>query len=321
VAARAGRRDKKKLSCRAEGQSAGDAGWQARLAEGRRLYNLRCYFCHGYSGDARTQAADYLDPPPRDFTQARDLDRARIVKTLREGRPATAMQSFRGLLQPREMEALADYLLTAFVACREVNTLYHTAANGWPDHRARNGRSFPFVLGAISPNLPESALTPAQRQGLTLFRQACSICHEGAAADPLRAEGGKAPQDAHETYGEQDAYGAHDDAYGAKSPHDIAPRLTGLSAEARRGETLYQRDCAYCHAADGTGKNWIGRFLDPHPTDFTAPAWARDFAESEVRRTIHEGIPQSSMPAFGAVLSQDEVSAIVAYLRRAFVER
>jgi len=44
---------------------------QADLHElGRKVYNFRCYFCHGYSGDARTVAASQLLPPPRDFTRA-----------------------------------------------------------------------------------------------------------------------------------------------------------------------------------------------------------------------------------------------------------
>ena len=40
---------------------------------GRRVYNFRCYFCHGYSGDARTLAASMVQPAPRDFTRAPGL--------------------------------------------------------------------------------------------------------------------------------------------------------------------------------------------------------------------------------------------------------
>ena len=41
---------------------------QKDIEAGRSVYNFRCYFCHGYSGDARTLAAEFLSPPPRDFT-------------------------------------------------------------------------------------------------------------------------------------------------------------------------------------------------------------------------------------------------------------
>src|SRR3972149_1718982 len=40
----------------------------AQVELGRRIYNFRCYYCHGYSGDARTLAATLLTPKPADFT-------------------------------------------------------------------------------------------------------------------------------------------------------------------------------------------------------------------------------------------------------------
>ena len=43
--------------------TAGDSA--SRHQQGREIYNYRCYFCHGYSGDAKTLASSYLDPPPR----------------------------------------------------------------------------------------------------------------------------------------------------------------------------------------------------------------------------------------------------------------
>ena len=49
---------------------AGAAGASNRHEAGRAIYNYRCYFCHGYSGDARTLASTYLTPPPRDFTRS-----------------------------------------------------------------------------------------------------------------------------------------------------------------------------------------------------------------------------------------------------------
>jgi cytochrome c oxidase cbb3-type subunit 3 len=75
-----------------------------RHEEGRSLFNYRCYFCHGYSGDARTLATSYLGSPPTDFTRA-DPSRLTpqvIVAVLESGRPGTAMKSFRGILNKRK---------------------------------------------------------------------------------------------------------------------------------------------------------------------------------------------------------------------------
>ncbi|HJM05248.1 MAG TPA: ethylbenzene dehydrogenase-related protein [SAR324 cluster bacterium] len=38
------------------------------LAEGKRIYLDRCWYCHGKQGDGNGPAADFLDPRPRDFT-------------------------------------------------------------------------------------------------------------------------------------------------------------------------------------------------------------------------------------------------------------
>ena len=37
---------------------------------GKALYERYCIFCHGTHGDGRGESAAYLDPKPRDFTQA-----------------------------------------------------------------------------------------------------------------------------------------------------------------------------------------------------------------------------------------------------------
>ena len=101
-------------------------------------------------------------------------------------------------------------------------------------------------------------------------------------------------------------------------PHDIPPEIADLSAAERDGKSLYQSSCAQCHAADGSGANWIGCLLDPSPPDFTAPEF-RDILVSRafVDRTLR---PPSggSMPSFERVLTRDQVEKIAAYARRAF---
>jgi cytochrome c oxidase cbb3-type subunit 3 len=100
--------------------------------------------------------------------------------------------------------------------------------------------------------------------------------------------------------------------------HDIPPEPDGLSATALAGRPLYQDNCAFCHAADGTGRNWIGSFLEPRPQDFTDPDFrlARD-ARAMKQRILH-GIPNSSMPAWKSVLADDDIAAIIAYIQETF---
>ena len=89
----------------------------AQLEAGRKIYNYRCYFCHGYSGNAQTVAASFLSPPPLDFTgaAARRLTPEHIVSVLREGKSGTAMKSFRGVISDVEMEQVAFFVVDEFV--------------------------------------------------------------------------------------------------------------------------------------------------------------------------------------------------------------
>jgi len=230
------------------------------------------------------------------------------------------MQSFRGILSERDIAAVAMFVETEFVRCRSPNTRYHTAENGWPDHRDRYGKAFPFVLGDASADAPWASLDPDQQQGLLLFRQSCVTCHLATPVSDLDVR--HDPPSAHEEHEEHEKYEEYEEyeEYGGHDSHDEEPLVTGLAPAEARGRTLYRENCAYCHAADGTGRNAIGRFLEPHPPDLTSPRWSA-LAHDALARAILDGKPGSSMPAFRTVLAEADAAAISAYIRRAFVEQ
>ncbi len=224
------------------------------------------------------------------------------------------MRPFAGLLTEAEIQAVADYVLTAFVQGRlAAGGRYHTAANGWPDHRRRYGAAYPFVLGEIPLDRPDEALDARQRLGKRLYLEACITCHDRPRVE--RPGPRWAPRPVSFPRGRREGV----DGVSGASPfarHLRPPRLEGLSPEERRGEALYQAHCAFCHAPDGTARHWIGRFLDPPPRDFTDPEWGMGRAALE--RVIREGVPGTAMPAWGRVLPEADIRALVAYLDRAF---
>lgn len=288
--------------------------------KGRSLYNYRCYFCHGYSGDARTLAATYLTPPPADFTRA---DPARltpqaIVAVLETGRPGTAMKSFRGILDKEEMLHLAGFVAAEFVERKAVNTRYHTPENGWSDH-ARYEIAFPFAKGEIPLSRPWESLTPEQIEGKRLYLSACVSCHDRGAP-----EEDTVAWDARPLSYPRNHYSPSDppiDAMTSASPyakHDVPKKLRGMTRQEKRGERLFLGNCAFCHGADGTGKNWIGAFLEPHPRNLTDPAVMAGMTRKRLIGAIREGIPGTSMPAWKSVFDAGEIRAIAAYVNRAF---
>ena len=120
------------------------ASSEATLKLGRDVYNYRCYFCHGYSGDAKTLATTYLNPKPRDFqaTPPEEMPVERILAAVKHGKPGTAMKGFTGILNEQEMQAVSEFVRDEFLLKRAPNTRYHTKENGWPDHE-RNLAAFP----------------------------------------------------------------------------------------------------------------------------------------------------------------------------------
>jgi mono/diheme cytochrome c family protein len=90
------------------------------LRLGAATYQARCAGCHGVSGDGAGPAAEYLQPPPRDYRQGvfkftstpfgAKPRREDIVRVVRRGAPGTAMPSF-ALLPDEELQAVVDYVL------------------------------------------------------------------------------------------------------------------------------------------------------------------------------------------------------------------
>lgn len=301
----------------------------AQLALGREIYNFRCYYCHGYSGDAKTLAATFVSPAPRDFTAAPALSIEHVAQAVTHGRPGTAMAAFRGTLGPEEIAAVAAFVHDEFVVRKAENTRYHTAENGWPDHE-RYRAAYPFARGELPLDAPTSTLDPAQLAGRRLFMSACVSCHDRSRVDDpgatweLRAVSYPPNRDActgchryaaalHDRTAIAPAVGA--DAAGPYDLHDRAPLLAAApTTQVRRGEALFQKNCAFCHAADGTGRNWIGTFLEPHARDLTDPAFHRRMDHRTLVRVIRDGLPDTAMPAWRTVLAPDEIDAVAAYV-------
>jgi cytochrome c oxidase cbb3-type subunit III len=295
----------------------------AQIEAGRAVYNYRCYFCHGYSGDAKTLAATYLEPKPRDFTQGAPLNAAGILATLKSGREGTAMKSFTGILDAEQMTAVAAFVEHEFVQRKAPNTAYHTAANGWPGHE-RYAVAYPFATGVIALDTPVEQLDDGQRRGRTLFLEACISCHDrGRVTDDGPAWSSR-PLSYPRMGFQPGDYGVPKvDAVSSASvyaQHDVVPVIEGLTPIEKRGEALFQANCAFCHGADGTGKNWIGQFMEPKARDLTL--YTRDsMPAARLRETIREGLSGTSMPAWKDVLQPAEVNAVTAYVTRAFFRR
>lgn len=283
---------------------------------GRKVYDFYCYQCHGYSGDARTLASTYLEPKPRNFstTDPDSLSPEQMVDAVTHGRAGTAMVSFASVASADEIAAVVSYIRNSFMSDTKPDIIYHTKENGWDDHN-RYAAAFPFANGEIPLDTPWQQLTTEQKQGRQLFMQACISCHDRAV---VMDEGAIWELRALSYPRKHYSHRMDMDSISSASPymqHEQQPDTSELSAKQKRGAALFQQNCAFCHAADGTGKNWIGSFLEPHARNLTSDAIISQ-AVDRLEQVIRNGLEGTSMPAWKHVLSDNQINDVISYLKR-----
>ena len=95
----------------------------------------------------------------------------------------------------------------------------------------------------------------------------------------------------------------------------LATCLAGWTARADVAQT-WQKNCQSCHGKDGKGATTMGRKLSIK--DLTDPATQAGFTDADATKAIKEGVSDNGtekMKAFGSKLSDDDVKALVAYVR------
>lgn len=290
---------------------------QSEFERGRDIYNYRCYFCHGYSGDAKTLASSYLSPKPRDFTtESKDeLSREAMIVAVREGRSGTAMMAFDTQLNDEDIVAVVDFIRSEFMSGEARNTRYHTVSNGWPNHQ-RFKAAYPFALGELPLDMPWDAMTDEQQRGWRLYMSSCITCHDRAAVsnegELWNRRSISFPRGGYSHKKKAESTMDAVSTASSYSMHDKVPHIEGLVPEELRGEIIFQENCAFCHAADGTGKNWIGSFLQPHPRDLST----HTYSAKHLKDIVQNGIPGTTMSSWKQVLTEQQTDDVVAYVRR-----
>src|ERR1700677_1388425 len=141
---------------------------------GAKVFAQRCAVCHGPDGRGNGPAAPSMFPRPRDFSTGKfkykstaagepptDED---LLRTIRDGLPASAMPYFPGLLSTEELNAVVEQV---------------KSFSG-----AFSGPGRPIENPAAIPSSPES-----MNRGKTLFAdQGCAGCHGAAGRGGLRLD-------------------------------------------------------------------------------------------------------------------------------------
>ena len=75
------------------------------------------------------------------------------------------------------------------------------------------------------------------------------------------------------------------------------------------GAAIYKQKCQMCHGADGKG------FPAIKTPDLTDPKWQASVSDKEMTEVIKNGKKGTPMPAFADKLKDDEIQAVVKFIR------
>jgi mono/diheme cytochrome c family protein len=93
----------------------------------------------------------------------------------------------------------------------------------------------------------------------------------------------------------------------------IAAPLAVCAADAK---TNWDNNCVQCHGKDGRADTKMGKTLSAK--DLTDPKVQAAFTDAKATQSIKEGVKQNgktTMKAFGGKLTDQEIKALVAYVR------
>ena len=91
---------------------------------------------------------------------------------------------------------------------------------------------------------------------------------------------------------------------------------SAMSSHAADAKALWDANCAQCHGKDGRADTKMGKQVNAK--DLTDPKVQAGFSDAKATQSIKEGVKENgktTMKAFGGKLTDDEIKALVAYVR------
>ena len=97
----------------------------------------------------------------------------------------------------------------------------------------------------------------------------------------------------------------------------VNTQTTPQADENALGKTSYKQNCANCHKDNGTGGKVTIEGKTMNPDDLTGDKM-KNMPDEKYVRYIENGIPDEGMPAFKGKMTDAEIKATIAYIRKEF---
>jgi cbb3-type cytochrome c oxidase subunit III len=310
---------------------------QARSEEvdGAALYQDFCSVCHGDKGDGKSHAMQGLVPPPRDFTSpgsALELSKERISYAIREGLPGTAMTAWKSRLNDEQIEAITDYVRSAFMRPatesgppgKKIYADYCSVCHG------DTGEGAVWATSGLNPP-PVNFTLPQTQAKLDRNRMVRSVAYgrpETAMTgwkDRLSDEEIEivvdyvintfmSSSDAHKNLQAGDASSAENTRADMSIPFPFE-----LEGDATRGAALYMANCTACHGVTGDGRGPRAYFINPKPRNFLHTSSRASFNRPALFLAVSKGKLRTEMPAWDKVFDAQQMADVSEYVFQQFI--
>src|SRR3569623_283597 len=92
-----------------------------------------------------------------------------------------------------------------------------------------------------------------------------------------------------------------------------------LKGDVGKGKEFYEHNCFTCHGLEGNGQGPRSKFINPKPRNFLAEESRLRLNRPTLFNAVHEGLRGTVLPAWGRVLSDQEIANVAEYVFTAFV--
>jgi mono/diheme cytochrome c family protein len=85
------------------------------------------------------------------------------------------------------------------------------------------------------------------------------------------------------------------------------------------GKHIYSSRCKVCHGEGGDGKSFASGVLNPPPRDFTSTRSKQELTAERMIQSAMNGRPGTAMMAWKDILTNEEIRAVVHFIRQEFM--
>jgi cytochrome c oxidase cbb3-type subunit III len=93
----------------------------------------------------------------------------------------------------------------------------------------------------------------------------------------------------------------------SRAQQSVSPKRRVSADATEAGKGLFDSNCSGCHGLDARGGE--------HAPNIASNPELQRMSDEQLFRIVHDGAASGTMPAFGGVLSDDQIKAVGAYLR------